>query len=96
VKQTAAPVPTTGTRSGGPQAQESNDMEQKPKKAVLAAISAAVTTYIRTQEEAMAAAMAAAAAAAPAVAAAGSFYGAYGRQQMMEMRRLLSLRLARR
>ena len=95
MKQTAAPVPTTGTRSGGPQAQESNDMEQKPKKAVLAAISAAVTTYIRTQEEAIAAAMAVAAT-APAVAAAGSFYGAYGRQQMMEMRRLLSLRLARR
>jgi hypothetical protein len=69
-------------------------MEQKPKKAVLAAISAAVTTYIRTQEEAMAATMAAAVT-APAVAA-GSFYGAYGRQQMMEMRRLLSLRLARR
>lgn len=70
-------------------------MEQKPKKAVLAAISAAVTNYIRTQEEALAAAAMAAAATAPA-AAAGSFYGAYGRQQMMEMRRLLSLRLARR
>jgi hypothetical protein len=69
-------------------------MEQKPKKAVLAAISAAVTTYIRTQEEAMAAAMAAAAT-APA-AAAVSLYGSYGRLQMMEMRRLLSLRLARR
>ena len=72
------------------------DMEQKPKKAVLAAISAAVTTYIRTQEEAFAAAAMAAAATAPAAATAGSFYGAYGRQQMMEMRRLLSLRLARR
>ncbi len=70
-------------------------MEKRPKKAVLAAISAAVTNYIRTQEEALAAAAMAAAAAGPA-AAVGSFYGAYGRQQMMEMRRLLSLRLARR
>ena len=89
----------TGTNDGrlidkAPGTRE-KDMEQKPKKAVLAAISAAVTTYIRTQEEAMAAAMAVAAT-APAPAAAGSFYGAYGRQQMMEMRRLLSLRLARR
>jgi L-cysteine desulfidase len=70
-------------------------MEQKPKKAVLAVISAAVTTYIRTQEEAMSAAMTAAAATVPA-AAAVSLYGSYGRLQMMEMRRLLSLRLARR
>ncbi len=70
-------------------------MEKRPKKAVLAAISAAVTNYIKTQEEALAAAAMAAAPAGPA-AAVGSFYGAYGRQQMMEMRRLLSLRLARR
>jgi hypothetical protein len=71
------------------------DMEKRPKTAVLAAISAAVTNYVKTQEEALAAAAMAAAAAGP-TAAAGSFYGAYGRQQMMEMRRLLSLRLARR
>ena len=69
-------------------------MEQKPKKAVLAAISAAVTNYIKAQEEAAAqvAMMAASAAAGPAPV---SLYGAYGRQQMMEMRRLLSLRMLR-
>jgi hypothetical protein len=88
----------TGTNDGrlidkAPGTRE-KDMEKRPKKAVLAAISAAVTNYIKTQEEALATAMAAAAA-GPA-AAAGSFYAAYGRQQMMEMRRLLSLRLARR
>jgi hypothetical protein len=89
----------TGTNDGplidkAPGTRE-KDMEKRPKKAVLAAISAAVTNYIKTQEEALAAAAMAAAAAGPA-AAVGSFYGAYGRQQMMEMRRLLSLRLARR
>ena len=89
----------TGTNDGrlidkAPGTRE-KDMEKRPKKAVLAAISAAVTNYIKTQEEALAAAAMAAATAGPA-AAAGSFYGAYGRQQMMEMRRLLSLRLARR
>jgi L-cysteine desulfidase len=70
-------------------------MEKRPKKAVLAAISAAVTTYIKTQEEALAATAVATAAAGP-VATAGSFYAAYGRQQMMDMRRLLSLRMGRR
>jgi hypothetical protein len=89
----------TGTNDGrlidkAPGTRE-KDMEKRPKKAVLAAISAAVTNYIKTQEEALATAAMAAAAAGPA-AAAGSFYAAYGRQQMMEMRRLLSLRLARR
>lgn len=90
----------TGTNDGrlidkAPGTRE-KDMEKRPKKAVLAAISAAVTNYIRTQEEALAAAAMAAAATTGPAAAAGSFYGAYGRQQMMEMRRLLSLRLARR
>ena len=67
-------------------------MEQKPKKAVLAAISAAVSNYIKTQEEALQAATMVAAAAPTATV---SLYGAYGRQQMMEMRRLLSLRMLR-
>jgi hypothetical protein len=70
-------------------------MEQRPKKAVFAAITAAVMNYIKTEEEAaMAVTMAAAAAPAPPVTV-GSLYGASGRQQMMEMRRLLSLRLLR-
>ncbi len=67
-------------------------MEQnKPKLA--AAITAAVMSYIRAQEIA----------AEPLVALAAvnsftqqSLYSASGRQQMMEMRRLLSLRMGRR
>jgi hypothetical protein len=69
-------------------------MEQKPGKAVLAAISAAVMNYLKTEEEA-ALALPAAAASAPASVTFGSLYGASGRQQMMEMRRLLSLRMLR-
>jgi hypothetical protein len=72
-------------------------MAHEPKKAVMAAISAAVTSYIRRQEEELAVARSQAAVAAmPAPVAAGSLYGASGRQQMMEMRRLLSLRIGRR
>jgi len=70
-------------------------MAQEPNKAVLAAISAAVTSYIRREEE-EAAVAAAAGAARPVAVMAGSLYGASGRQQMMEMRRLLSLRIGRR
>jgi hypothetical protein len=70
-------------------------MEQKPGKAVLAAISAAVMNYLKTEEEAAAALPVAAAASAPASVTFGSLYGASGRQQMMEMRRLLSLRMLR-
>ncbi len=65
--------------------------ENRPKLA--AAITAAVMSYIRAQEIA----------AEPQVALAAvnsltqqSFYSASGRQQMMEMRRLLSLRMGRR
>ena len=69
-------------------------METKTtKNELLAAISAAVTGYIKSQEEAQLAALAAG---QMAPAAAGSFYAAYGRQQMMEMRRLLSFRMVRR
>ncbi len=63
-------------------------MDQKRKKAVTAAAMAAVMAYIRNEEVT-----------APPVALAersnGSIYGASGRQQMMEMRRLLSLRMGR-
>lgn len=70
-------------------------MEHKPKKAVAAAITAAVMSYIKAQEEVLnTTELMASPRAAPIVA--GSFYGASGRQQMMEMRRLLSLRMARR
>ncbi len=64
--------------------------EKKPKLA--AAITAAVMSYIRAQEIA----------AEPQVALAAvnsfqqSLYSASGRQQMMEMRRLLSFRMGRR
>jgi hypothetical protein len=70
-------------------------MEQKPKRAVLAAITAAVMNYIKSEEEAATALAMAAAAPVPAPATFGSLYGASGRQQMMEMRRLLSLRMLR-
>ena len=63
------------------------------QKAAFAAITAAVMNYLKTEEEA--AMVAAMAATRPAAISASSLYGAYGRQQMMEMRRLLSLRLVR-
>ena len=68
-------------------------MAQTPKKAVLAAITVAIASYLQTQETP---ALATVAATVPATGAGVSLYGAYGRQQMMEMRRLLSLRLGRR
>jgi ribosomal protein L7/L12 len=69
-------------------------MEQKPKRAVAAAITAAVMSYIKTQEEALNVTAAAVVPKAAAITT-GSLYAASGRQQMMEMRRLLSLRMAR-
>lgn len=60
-----------------------------------AAITAAVMGYIKAEEEARNA-MAVTAAPRAVPAAAASFYGQSGRQQMMEMRRLLSLRMTRR
>ena len=75
-----------------------HNMAHNPQKAVLAAISAAVTSYIKQQEQETASTTAALAASV-SVAARGvtsSLYGSSGRQQMMEMRRLLSLRLGRR
>lgn len=70
-------------------------MEHKPAKAVAAAVSAAVLSYIELQEEASIrqVAIALPSASTPGVA---SLYGASGRQQMMEMRRLLSLRMGQR
>ncbi len=68
-------------------------MERKPAKAVAAAISAAVMSYINLQEQASRAQLAVA---LPSSSAAANLYGASGRQQMMEMRRLLSLRMGRR
>ncbi len=72
-------------------------MEHKPAKAVAAAISAAVLSYIKLQEESS---KPQAAVALPGVSATvtsgASLYGTSGRQQMMEMRRLLSLRVGRR
>lgn len=63
-------------------------MDQKRHKAVTAAVMAAVMSYIKQQD-----------AAVPRVALAersdATSYGASGRQQMMEMRRLLSLRMGR-
>ena len=70
-------------------------MDQERKKALAAAITVAVTNYIKTREEGL---KAAAVRTAPSFAPAStvSFYGAYGRQEMMDMRRLLSLRMTRR
>ena len=64
------------------------------RKAALAAISAAVTSYLGTYEQAPLPARTTAAVVSPMIAA-GNFYSAHGRQQTMEMRRLLSLRLTR-
>ena len=69
-------------------------MAQHPDKAVLAAITAAVTSYINTEERALMTAEDSRAV-PPAPTAFGSLYGVYGRQQMMDMRRLVSLRLTR-
>ncbi len=69
-------------------------MEHKPAKAVAAAISAAVMSYINLQEQASTAQFAVALPSSSAAATA-NLYGASGRQQMMEMRRLLSLRMGR-
>jgi hypothetical protein len=69
--------------------------DQRPKRAVTAAITAAVMTYIKNEAESRKS-VAVSAVPTPVAAAAGSFYGASGRQQMMEMRRLLSLRMGRR
>jgi hypothetical protein len=69
--------------------------KRSKKKAVLAAITAAVTKYIQTQDENFAPAMEM----SPArLAPAGvvSLYGASGRLEMMDSRRLLSLRMGRR
>jgi hypothetical protein len=69
------------------------------KKAVLASITAAVTNYIRTQEvrtqESSLLPAERVAIAVSAALTAGNCYGAYGRQQTMEKRRLLSMRLMR-
>jgi hypothetical protein len=70
-------------------------MQQRANRAKLAAISAAVTKYIQTQEEDLMSA----AELAPAISvplAAASLYSVSGRLQMMDARRLLSLRLGRR
>jgi hypothetical protein len=68
-------------------------MRHTPNKAVFAAITAAVMNYLRAEAEAIP--MAAMAAAAPVLNPVGSLYGASGRQEIMDMRRLLSLRLLR-
>jgi hypothetical protein len=77
-----------------------NTMNQKPNRAVAAAITAAVMGFIKAEEEALnttaVIATSEMAVPRPAPTATGSFYGASGRQQMMEMRRLLSLRMTRR
>lgn len=65
--------------------------EEKPKLA--AAIAAAVMSYIKAQEAVAEPQVALATANSPATQ---SLYSASGRQQMMEMRRLLSLRMGRR
>ncbi len=72
-------------------------MEHKPAKAVAAAVTAAVLSYIKLQEESSKPQAAVALPSASATDASGaSLYSASVRQQMMEMRRLLSLRMGRR
>lgn len=76
-------------------------MANKPERAVFAAIAAAVTNYIRLQQEAPDPLVETAAAATPCASTnigvgTPSPYSLYGRQQIMDMRRLLSLRLVRR
>jgi hypothetical protein len=70
-------------------------MAQKPNKAVLAAITAAVASYVKTAQLQLPVAVWDAQA-APMPTSFGNLYGFYGRQQMMDLRRLVSLRLMRR
>lgn len=67
-------------------------MDQNPK--LMAAITAAVMQYIEAQDQGLNSASVAVP--VTSFAAATSLYGVSGRQQMMEMRRLLSLRMTRR
>jgi len=76
-------------------------MAYKREKAVLAAITAAVNSYLRLQHEAPArlagtTEVVTTSVPMPTNVGVSSPYSLYGRQQMMDMRRLLSLRLARR